>query len=87
MKLNKTEGDREILDVEMEIAYSKLPTLRVNFVKTDVNKDELDDFVKFMESGGKVQETAEGEEPEPEGEEEGTPEEEAEEGTAHGGEL
>jgi len=27
----------------------KLPTLRVNFVKTDVNKDELDDFVKFWE--------------------------------------
>ncbi len=27
----------------------KLPTLRVNFVKTDVNKNELDDFVKFWE--------------------------------------
>ncbi len=28
----------------------KLPTLRVNFVKTDVNKHELDDFVKFWEN-------------------------------------
>ena len=27
----------------------KLPTLRVNFVKTDTNKHELDDFVKFWE--------------------------------------
>ena len=27
----------------------KLPTLRVNFVKTDVNKHELDDFVEFWE--------------------------------------
>jgi len=28
----------------------KLPTLRVNFVKTETNKDELDDFVKFWEN-------------------------------------
>ena len=27
----------------------KLPTLRVNFVKTDVDKNELEDFVKFWE--------------------------------------
>jgi MoaA/NifB/PqqE/SkfB family radical SAM enzyme len=27
----------------------KLPTLRVNFVKTETNKDELDDFVNFWE--------------------------------------
>ena len=27
----------------------KLPTLRVNFVKTETNKHELDDFVKFWE--------------------------------------
>ena len=29
---------------------TKLPTLRVNFVKTETNKDELDDFVKFWEN-------------------------------------
>jgi len=28
----------------------KLPTLRVNFVKTEINKHELDDFVKFWEN-------------------------------------
>ena len=28
----------------------KLPTLRVNFVKTEINKHELDDFVKFWKN-------------------------------------
>jgi len=28
----------------------KLPTLRVNFVKTETNKDELNDFIKFWEN-------------------------------------
>lgn len=28
----------------------KLPTLRVNFVKTEINKHELNDFIKFWES-------------------------------------
>ena len=27
----------------------QLPTLRVNFVKTEINKNELDDFIKFWE--------------------------------------
>ena len=36
------------LEIRNEMG-SKLPTLRVNFVKTDVNKNELEDFVKFWE--------------------------------------
>ncbi len=34
------------LEIRKEMRV-KLPTLRVNFVKTDTNKHELDDFVKF----------------------------------------
>ena len=37
------------LEIRNEMS-TKLPTLRVNFVKTDTNKDELDDFVKFWEN-------------------------------------
>ena len=37
------------LEIRKEMG-SKLPTLRVNFVKTDVNKNELDDFIKFWEN-------------------------------------
>lgn len=36
------------LEIRNEMGL-KLPTLRVNFVKTDVNKNELEDFVKFWE--------------------------------------
>ncbi len=36
------------LEIKKELK-AELPTLRVNFVKTDVNKNELDNFVKFWE--------------------------------------
>ena len=44
--IKKVHRFLEIRD-EMNV---KLPTLRVNFVKTDTNKHELDDFVKFWEN-------------------------------------
>ena len=36
------------LEIRNEVS-SKLPTLRVNFVKTEINKHETDDFIKFWE--------------------------------------
>jgi|TARA_B110000438_G_scaffold285591_1_gene315860 MoaA/NifB/PqqE/SkfB family radical SAM enzyme len=36
------------LEIRNEVS-SKLPTLRVNFVKTKINKHETDDFIKFWE--------------------------------------
>jgi len=37
------------LEIRDELG-SKLPTLRVNFVRTEINKHELDEFVKFWEN-------------------------------------
>ena len=37
------------LEIRNEMGV-KLPTLRVNFVKTETNKHELDDFIKFWKS-------------------------------------